>query len=416
MSLFRPRTITQTILAAAKTFPSLVLTGPRQSGKSTLLKKLFSSTHAVVSLEDPDTRMRAKEDPRRFLEQYHPPVIIDEIQYVPELLSYIKTRIDEKRKPGQWLFTGSQQFSLMRGVSQSLAGRIAVLDLLPFSYAEAINRGGQSLEPAAWIARIQKETLHSSSQTARLPLSQWLFRGGFPEPASAPKIDIQQWYGSYLSTYIERDVRNLSQVGDLGQFEQFLRMCAIRTGQLLNLSEMAKDIGISSPTAKRWLSILETSELIFLLRPYFRNLGKRLVKRPKLFFCDTALAAHLLGIHDEKTLMHSPSYGHLFETMVVMDVVKRFRHHGLMPSLSLSYLRTRSGLEIDLVIDLNGKLHLFEVKSGMTITNKHAAALIQLRRELPKEIGTTAIISASNENFAIARDVMNFNWKTMLAL
>jgi hypothetical protein len=215
---------------------------------------LFAKSHRFVSLEDPDVRMRAKEDPLRFLEQFEPPVIIDEIQYVPELLSYIKTKIDQKRRPGQWLFTGSQNFVLMHGISQSLAGRAAVLSLLPFSFSERIDQGDNAKEMSEWLKGLNLDQKCNS----KVSLTELILRGNYPEIASKKSVDRQLWCGSYISTYLERDVRNLAQVGDLSQFERFLKLCAIRTGQILNLSELAKEVGMSVPTMKRWLSILET--------------------------------------------------------------------------------------------------------------------------------------------------------------
>src|SRR4030042_2374143 len=314
----KPRILGRVIQRALKTFPAIVVTGPRQSGKTTLLKALFSKTHRFVSLEEPDVRIRAKEDPLQFLEQHEPPVIIDEIQYVPELLSYIKTRIDRKRTPGQWLFTGSQNFTLMQGISQSLAGRVAVLSLLPFSFSERIGQGNASIEIADWLKQMNP---HRQCED-KVSLSEVLLRGNYPEIASKRPVDRQLWCGSYISTYLERDVRNLAQIGDLSQFERFLKLCATRTGQLLNLSEFAKEIGMSVPTIKRWLSILETGYQIYLLYPYYKNVGKRLVKSPKLFLNDTALASYLLGLHDRESLLTSPSFSNLFETMIVTDVLK----------------------------------------------------------------------------------------------
>jgi predicted AAA+ superfamily ATPase len=405
----KPRILAGTFQKAVKTFPAVVVTGPRQSGKTTLLKSLFSKTHRFVTLEDPDIRMRAREDPLRFLEQYQPPVIIDEIQYVPELLSYIKTRIDQKRKPGQWLFTGSQHFVLMEGISQSLAGRVAVLFLLPFSFSERIGQGEKAQETAEWLKRLSPHQTYND----KVSLSELILRGNYPEIASRRSVDRQLWCGSYISTYLERDVRNLAQIGDLSQFGRFLRLCAIRTGQLLNLSELAKEIGMSVPTVKRWLSLLETGHQIYLLHPYYKSLGKRLVKSPKLFFNDTGLASYLLGIHDRDTLLGSPNFGNLFETMIVTDFLKRFLHFGQMPSLY--YLRTRDGLEIDLILELGQKLHLFEIKSAMTILPKHASSLIKMAGELKSSVQTLSVISASSKNFHIKNGIYNYGWKNILS-
>lgn len=400
--------LARAILKAMKSFPAIVVTGPRQSGKTTLLKMLFSTTHRFVSLEDPDIRIRAKEDPLHFLEQYEPPVIIDEIQYVPELLSYIKTRIDQKRKPGQWLFTGSQNFTLMQGISQSLAGRVAVLSLLPFSFSERIGRG----EVAKAFPNLLRELNPREKCEDKISISEVILRGSYPEIASKKSVDRQLWCSSYISTYLERDVRSLAQIGDLSQFERFLKLCATRTGQLLHLSELAKEVGISVTTIKRWISLLEKGYQVFLLYPYYKNIGKRLVKSPKLYFNDTALASYLLGLHERETLLKSPNFGNLFETIVVTDFWKRFLHFGQMPSMY--YLRTRDGLEVDLVIELGQKLYLFEIKGMMTILPKHAASLIRISNDLKSSMGSSSIISITSDNFRIGKDIHNYNWKNIL--
>jgi predicted AAA+ superfamily ATPase len=406
----KPRMLSRAIQKAIRTFPAIVVTGPRQSGKTTLLKMLFAGTHAFVTLEDPDIRMRAREDPLKFLDQHKPPVILDEIQHVPELLSYIKTRIDHNRKPGQWLFTGSQNFTLMQGIGQSLAGRVTVLSLQPFSFSERVGNGKTSRDIAALLNGLDLSLKCSD----RISINEVILRGSYPEIAGRKSVDRQLWCGSYISTYLERDVRSLAHIGDLNQFERFLRLCATRTGQLLNLSEMARDIGISVPTAKRWLSILEASYQVYLLYPYYSNVGKRLIKSPKLYFNDTALASYLLGLHDPDTLINSPNFGHLFETMVVTDFLKRFLHAGLMPSMY--YLRTRDGLEVDLVIEYGQKLYLFEMKGIMTILPRHAAALIRARNDLKSNVATAVLVSLSRDNFHLIKSVDNFCWKNLLGV
>ena len=406
----KPRILARTILRAIKSFPAIVVTGPRQSGKTTLLKILFSKTHKFVTLEDPDIRIRAKEDPLGFLEENKPPVIIDEIQYAPELLSYIKTRIDQKRKPGQWLFTGSQNFTLMQGDSQSLAGRAAVLSLLPFSFSERINQGNKTRDISIWLKGLSSGRICKE----KVSLTELILRGNYPEIASKKSVDRQLWCGSYISTYLERDVRNLSQIGDLSQFERFLKLCATRTGQLLNLSELARKVGVSVPTTKRWISILETGYQIYLLYPYYKNLGKRLVKSPKLYFNDTALASYLLGLHNHETLIKSPNFGCLFETYIITDFLKRFLHFGRMPSIY--YLRTRDGLEVDLVLEFGQKLYLFEIKSAMTILPNYASALLRIARDLKSSAKFTGIISRSAYNFRLKGEVYNLNWKSILGI
>lgn len=404
----KPRILARTIRKAVRTFPAVVLTGPRQSGKTTLLKMLFGNTHTFASLEDPDIRIRAQEDPNAFLDQYHGPVVIDEIQYVPELFSYIKTRIDQNRKPGRWIMTGSQNFILMQNVTQSLAGRAAILSLLPFSIAECIDNADIALEPSKWL-KWKKEEAGSIS---RISLADCLLRGFYPEIASHKKVDRQLWCGSYITTYLERDVRNLAAIGDISQYERFLIACAVRTGQILNLSEIARDIGVSVPTARRWLSMLETGYQVYLLYPYYRNIGKRTVKSPKLFFNDVALCSYMLGLNEPKTLVASPHFGQLFETMVVCDFLKRHLNAGMKPSMY--YLRSRDGLEVDLVMEDAGRLHLFEIKAGKTITSKHASSLKRLADELGQDVSSAGIISCSQKNYAVAGKIFNYGWKNIL--
>lgn len=406
----KSRILEKTIHKAIKTFPAVVVTGPRQSGKTTLFKMLFSKTHAFVSMEDPDIRVRAREDPRGFLSQHQPPLIIDEVQYAPELLSYIKTKIDENRKPGQWLFTGSQNFVLMDKINQSLAGRVAVLFLLPFSLCERIENVKNAQNVSVWIKKLNI----ADKFNKQISLSEILLRGFFPEISTHKKVDRKLWCSSYITTYLERDIRNLTNIGDLNQFERFLMACATRTGQILNISEIARDVGISVPTAKRWLSLLETGHQIYLLYPYYRNIGKRTVKSPKIYFTDPALCSYLLGLNDAQTLFRSPNFGNLFETMVICDFWKKFLHFGERPSMY--YLKSRDGLEIDLVIELGDKLHLFEIKSSATITAKHAVSLKRMIDAPGTKIKTAAIISCSDENFVIKKNIVNYSWKNILTI
>ncbi len=340
------RTIAKKIQAALTTFPAVVITGPRQSGKTTLLKTLYPK-HTYLNLELPNVRIRAINDPNLFLDTLTLPVILDEIQYVPELLPYIKDRIDHSRSPGQWLLTGSQLFPLMKGVSESLAGRVAVFSLLPFS-------------------QVEYPQLSNSYQDI-------LLRGSYPEIATNPKVDRTTWLGSYINTYLERDVRNLETIGDLRQFEIFLKLLATKTGQLLDQSDLAKSVGVSIPTIDRWLSVLEASYQILLLYPYYRNLGKRLVKRPKVYFTDTGIATYLLGINDPTQLINGPSFGPIVETAVVTDLWKQYLHLG--QKSPLYYLRTYDGLEVDLVIDGAEKLTLIEIKANSSIKPSHSLSL-----------------------------------------
>lgn len=347
----------------------VILTGARQTGKSTLCQTLLAGTHRYVSLEDPDVRALALADPRTFLENHPPPVILDEIQHAPDLPSYLQTRVDAARQQyGQYVLTGSQNFVLMERVAQSLAGRAALLTLFPCSVAE-----------------VDGPTAARDSPTA---VADWILRGGYPELRSRPTLDRKLWCGSYIQLYLERDVRQLVQVGDLQTFERFLRLLAARTGQLLNVSELARDTGVSPPTAGRWLSVLQASYQVHLLQPYHANIPKRTIKSPKIYFGDTALATYLMGIHDPESLLHGPSYGHLFETAVFLEHVKWAANHGAHDPMF--FFRTKEGLEIDLMIDQGTTMQAREIKGSRTIAPQMAQDLRQgeqlLGRPLHKAI------------------------------
>ena len=335
-----PRSISATIQRLAAGFPVVVLTGPRQSGKTTLVKAIFPGK-PYISLENPDIRLFANEDPRGFLARYPEGAILDEVQRAPELLSYIQGVVDEQRTAGRFILTGSQNFALSRQVSQSLAGRAGVAQLLPLS--------GQELAAEKLLVS---------------DLDGWLFTGGYPALYST-EVSPSDWFASYVATYLERDVRDLTSVRDLIAFQRFLRLCAARTGQLLNLSSLAIDCGIAQSTATAWLSILEASYIVFRLTPHFANFGKRLVKAPKLYFHDTGLVAFLLGIQTPEQLATHSSRGALFETMVVAEFLRERWNRGAVSNLY--FWRDSSGNEIDLLHDEAGTLHPVEIKSGQTI-------------------------------------------------
>ena len=408
--MFKRRVIEKVLFKAAKTFPAVVVTGPRQSGKTTLFKKLFSKTHKFVSLEDPDVRIRAKDDPAGFLNQYKPPLIIDEIQYVPQLLSYVKTRIDKNRKAGQWLFTGSQNFALMHNVTQSLAGRVAVLFLLPFSLSERIDNAGRSRDISSWFKSLNINCISRK----KVSLSEVMMRGFFPEVATKKKINRKLWCGSYITTYLERDIRNMANIGDLSQFERFLVACASRNGMILNISEIARGIGVSVVTAKRWISLLEAGHQVYLLYPYYKNIGKRIVKSPKIYFVDPALCSYLLGFESGDILLRSSIFGNMFESLVVCDFLKRFLHYGEKPSMY--YLRSRDGLEVDLVVERGGKLYLFEIKSASTITSYHISSLRRIIKDLGSKVRSAGVISCSPDNFVVKDGIVNYSWKHILSV
>ncbi len=368
-----PRSLEPVLKNAAQQFPAVVLVGPRQSGKTTLLKHLFGQDYSLVSLEPPDVRLAALNDPRGFLNLYPAPVIFDEIQYAPALLPYIQERIDANREqPGQFILTGSQNLLLMQQVTESLAGRAAILKLLPLSRWEMT---GQLQRSLPWEA---PSTISLPAQSA-VALWEQTLRGFYPEIALTPNRDARLWQSSYIQTYLERDVRNLRNIGDLTLFQTFLRALAARSAQLLNLSQLARDVGVSVNTAKDWISILEASFQIFILRPYFANIGKRLIKSPKVYFMDTGLLCYLVGLRDSEHASAGPMGGAIFENLVVSDLYKIYQHRGEEPPLY--FWRTAAGAEVDLVVDTQSGLTPLEIKLSETPRPEMARELIGFQHD-----------------------------------
>jgi hypothetical protein len=371
-------------LNATKSFPSIVLTGPRQSGKTTLLKNILGG-YTYTTFDDPLSRERALSDPNLFLDTLGEKIIIDEIQYVPNLLSYVKMRIDQKRDvPGRFIFTGSQQFPLMKNIGDSLAGRIAVFELLPFSITEQSN--------------LKKG--HSTKEHFK----EACLRGCFPEPFSNPYIDRDIWYGSYFQTYLERDVRGLYNIGNLRGFQQFIQLLAARCSEVLNLSDFSKDLGISISTLKTWISVLESSRIIYLLMPYYNNLGKRITKSPKLYFLDTGFICYLSGIKTFEQILLGPLSGKLFENFIIQESVKHFIHKGKRPPLY--YFRTNNQLEVDLVIEKTiQKILPVEIKLTETPRIADSAYILRFKNLYPNlSIETGAVVSLTDQTIPLNRE------------
>lgn len=374
------RSLEPVLKRAVTEFPAVVLTGPRQAGKTTLLQHLFGTGHRYVSLELPDVRASAAEDPRTFLELNPPPVIFDEVQYATALLPYIKERIDADRDmTGRYLLTGSQNLLLMERVTETLAGRAAILRLLPLSQREAEGR------PEAALPWESKPLPNRASKASYQKLWQGFIRGSYPELQTHPERDPGLWHASYVQTYLERDVRTLRQVGDLTQFQNFLRALAARSAQLLNLNELARDLGVAVNTAKAWLSVLEATYQVTVLRPYFANVGKRLVKTPKVYFTDVGTLCYLAGLKDPEHAALGPMGGAILETAALTEIVKTLTNRGIEPQVY--FWRTAAGTEVDIVVDAGTKLVPIEVKLSATPRPAMATAL----KTFQKDFGDRAL-------------------------
>lgn len=400
MTTYLRRALETTVRDVTKGFPVLLLTGPRQSGKTTLLRHLSEAERSYVSLDDPILRSLAKEDPRLFLDQYPPPVLIDEIQYAPSLLPYIKMVVDEQRRPGAFWLTGSQQFRMMKGITETLAGRVGILNLLGFSQRER-EKANLDVEPFLPTKNSMKDRAAVSRGNTQ-QVFQCIWDGSFPGLVAGQGVDREVFMSSYLQTYLERDVRDLTQVGDLDSFARFLRACAARSGQLLNLTDLARDVDVKVNTAKSWLSVLRASFQIFLLRPYHSNLTKRLVKTPKLYFLDTGLMAHLTGWNSPEALASGAMAGTAFETHVVSEVVKSWWHRGR--EAPIYFYRDKDKREIDLVFEVDGRLHPVEIKRAATVKRDWARPFGALER-LGKPVGEGAVVCLAPEPTVIDRSI-----------
>lgn len=382
--MYLHRQLEKPLKEALRQFPVVLVTGSRQSGKSTLLQHTLKGFN-YVSLDDLLVRHLAETDPALFLKTYLPPVIIDEIQYAPSLLPYIKMQVDSHRRTyGQYVLTGSQVFPLMKGVSESLAGRIAIFQLYPLSWKEIPNQ-----DPFDEIKMVEL-----------------MLRGFYPEFQVQPELNPKFWHSAYLSTYLERDLRVMRNIQDLGQFQRFLVLLAARTGQLFNLNEIGKECGIAQTTAKDWLMLLQATSIIYLLEPYARNITKRVIKSPKLFFVDTGLLCYLLRIENSEQLIHSPFAGHIFENMVVMEKIKQFAQQG--ERAPCYFYRTSTGLEVDLLIDYGNQLDAFEIKFSSMPTFEMIRSLIQFTNDFP--VKKAALLNLRRDRLPLTETIVAEHW------
>ncbi len=362
--MYIPRLLTPAVKKAVQLFPAVLITGPRQSGKTTFLLKEFRQDASYVSFDDPLQREFARKDPNRFLDQSGDKhLIIDEIQYVPEILPYIKMRIDKNRdQTGTWLLTGSQQFHLMKNISESLAGRIAIFELLPFSLIEY--RDKNKIEDLIW-------------------------NGGYPEPSLNPEKR-RVWIRSYIQTYIERDIRQLQNIKNMRTFESFIGLLAAHHAQVLNASTLSRECGVSVPTIKSWLSVLEASYLSMLLPPYFRNYGKRLIKSPKLYFIDPAIVCELTRQPDKLSAVSGAMAGALFEGLIIGEAIKIFASTGR--ERDIFFWRSHDGLEVDLIIRIDQKMYPVEIKLTATPSAGHVQAIEKFKQLAGKDAANTGLL------------------------
>jgi predicted AAA+ superfamily ATPase len=389
--MYHPRTIEKSIAEITNHFPVLMITGARQVGKTTLLRHLAGEGRRYVTLDDPLVLSLAREDPALFMQRFSGPLLIDEIQYAPQLLPYIKMAVDEDRKPGQFWLTGSQQFQMMKNISESLAGRVGILSLLGLSRWEMMGRGQDRpafLPDAQFFKRPDEEPLTLKA------LYRIIWRGSFPAMALDNGMNRDQFFGSYVQTYLQRDVRDLAQVGDEMAFLRFLRASAARTGQLLNIAELSRDADVSPVTGKKWLSILEASGVVYLLEPYFSNINKRMIKAPTLYFLDTGLAAYLTEWSSPETLEAGAMSGAIFESWALGEFLKGWYGNGLRPPFY--YYRDKDQKEIDLLIIQDGTAYPLECKKTAS-PDKNDVRHFKVLEKLNMPIGLGGVICLASQ-------------------
>lgn len=400
--MYTARTLSKILNTASEAFPVVLVTGPRQVGKTTLLEACADSRRGYVSLDDLEERALAQSDPALFLQRHPAPVIIDEIQYAPGLFSQLKIAVDQAKTPGLFWLTCSQKFHLMQGITESLAGRVAVLDLLGLSQAEIEGRADVALPflpGPAWLSQARK---HAGSAKPVLEVYRGIWRGAYPKVVLDHNMPRDLFYNAYIQTYLQRDVRDLTRVGDERAFYNFLRASAARTGQLLNYADLARDVDIDQKTAKAWLSILETSGILYLLPPYHTNVTKRLVKTPKLYFLDTGLCAYLTQWSTPEALEAGAMSGAILETWMLSEIIKSYWHHGLTPPLY--FYRDKDQKEIDLLIEQDNTLYPVEFKKTAS-PSQSASRHFPVLERLDKPVGHGAVICLRETDVPLSQSV-----------
>ncbi len=391
-----PRTLSQKLRKLASQYPVVTITGPRQSGKTTLVRAEFPE-YRYISLENPDYRQLALEDPRGFLRPLKSGVILDEVQRVPDLFSYIQTIVDENDQPGAFVLTGSQNFLLLERISQSLAGRTAILHLLPLSKRELFRQSPLNPDDFPSV---------SVSKAEYPGVWEMLFKGFYPR-IHDKNLDPTEWYAWYYQTYVERDVRSILNIGDLDAFVRFVRLCAGRNGQLVNFSTLAADAGISHSTAKRWLSILQAGFIIALLQSHHENFRKRLVKSPKLYFLDSGLLSFLLGIKSAEELQFHAMRGSVFESFVFLELYKMYAHVGQIPPVY--FWRDAKGHEVDFIIERGNKRVIIDVKSGETINADYFKGLKYYQQLAGDKVDQSLLVYGGFEHF-VRKEITILPW------
>lgn len=397
--MYITRALENEILEASKQFPALIVTGPRQVGKTTMLQRLAEAERKYVSLDDPLARSMAKNDPGLFLQRYKPPVIIDEIQYAPEILPYIKIYADTHKRKGEFWLTGSQSFHMMKNVAESLAGRMAIIQMFGLSASEISD---VKSEPFVCDHQAMLERLNERTPQNLHDVYERIHKGSMPVAYSG-EFTWERFYSAYVNTYLQRDIKDLTQVGDELAFLNFMTACAARTSQMVNYADLAKDVGISAPTAKQWLSILVSSGIITLIQPYFNNVLKRAIKSPNMYFMDTGLCAYLTRWDSGKTLEVSAMSGAFFETYVVSEILKSYYNAGKRPPIY--YYRDTDGKEIDLILEQNNTLYPIEIKKSAN-PGKDATKNFNVLNKSGKEIGEGCVVCLYSDVFPLDKS----NW------